>query len=92
MSPRLPPKIFKKHEWRRELVSNRTNQFSIQIVRETSRSQEIDVNCGHKEAVYSERTVRPVVETSVFQTRSYENRKDPHVETAHEKRGDSLLK
>ena len=49
MAPRPPPKISMKHEWKRELgsehaqrpklgnyleVSNRTNQFRIQVVRE----------------------------------------------------------
>ena len=53
--------------------------------RKTSRSQEIDVNSFHEEAVSSERTGRPVTETSVIQTRSSEDSKDPHVETAHER-------
>ena len=53
--------------------------------RKTSRSQEIDVNSFHEEAVSSERTGRPVVETSAIQTRSSEDSKDPHVETAHER-------
>ena len=82
-------------------VSNRTNQFQIQVVKEgetvvkddtrtvqdgrkTSRSQEIDVNSFHEETVSSERTERPVVETSVIQTRSSEDSKDPNVETTHE--------
>ena len=43
------------------------------------------INSFHEEAVSSERTERPVVETSVIQTRSSEDRKDLHVETAHEK-------
>ena len=50
MSPRPPPKMSLKHEWKRELgsehaqrseswanypeVSNRTNQFKVQVVRE----------------------------------------------------------
>ena len=53
--------------------------------RKTSRSQEIDVNSFHEEAVSCERTGRPVVETSVIQTRSFEDSKDAHVETAHER-------
>ena len=58
---------------------------TVQDVRKTSLSQEIDVNSFHEETVSSERTGRPVVETSVFQTRSSEYSKDPNVETAHER-------
>ena len=58
---------------------------SVQDGRKTSRSQEIDVNSFHEELVSSERTGRPVVETSVIQARSFEDRKDPNVEQAHER-------
>ena len=51
----------------------------------TSRSQEIGVNSFHEEAVSSERTGRPVIETSVIQARSSEDSKDPNVEKAHER-------
>ena len=57
----------------------------MQDERKTSRSQEIDVNSSHEEPVSSERTVRPVIETSVIQARSSEDRKDPNVEKAHER-------
>ena len=57
----------------------------MQDDRKTSRSQEIDVNSFHEEAVSSERTGRPVVETSVIPTRSSEDRKDFNVEQAHER-------
>ena len=90
-------------------VSNRTNQFQIQVVKErgdpflrmtreqegrkTSRSQEIDVNSFHEETVSSERTERPVVETSVIQTRSSEDRvRIPTLKRHMKERGDSLLK
>ena len=53
--------------------------------RKSSRSQEIDVNSFHEETVSSERTGRPVVETSVIQARSSEDSKDPNVGTAHER-------
>ena len=56
-----------------------------QDVRKTSRSQEIDVNSFHQETVSSERTGRPVVETSVIQARSSEDSKDPNVGTAYER-------
>ena len=104
MSPRPPPKINLKHEWKRELgsehaqrpevgqlsISFQSNQpipnpsrertgrpvakddtRTVQDGRKTSRSQEIDVNSVHEDTVSSERTERPVVETSVIQTRSF---------------------
>ena len=57
----------------------------MQDGRKTSRSQEIDVNSFREESVSSERTGRPVIETSVIQARSSEDSKDPNVGTAHER-------
>ena len=117
-SPRPPPKISLKHEWKRELgsehaqrsevgqlsrsfQSNQPNQnpnrertvrpvirddaITVQDGRETSRCQEIDVDSFHEESVSSERTARPVIETSVIQARSSEDNKDPNVGKAHER-------
>ena len=108
MSPRPPPKISLKHEWKREVGSEhaqrpevgqlsksfqsnqpipnpsreRTRRHvvkddtrNVQDGRKTSRSQEIGMNSSHEETVSSERTGRPVVETSVIQTRSSEDSK-----------------
>ena len=58
---------------------------TVQDERKTSRSQEIDVDSFHEESVSSERTGRPVVETSVIQARSSEDSEDPNVEQAHER-------
>ena len=118
MSPRPPPKISLKHEWKRELGSEhaqrsevgqlsrsfQSNQpilnpirertgrpvisgdlSTVQNERKTSRSQKIDVNSFHEEPVSSERTERAVIETSVIQARSSEDRKDSNVEKAHER-------
>ena len=60
---------------------------TVQDGRTTSRSQEIDVKSFHEETVSSDRSGRPVVETSVTQTRSSEDSKGPNVETAHERSG-----
>ena len=60
---------------------------SVQDERKTSRSQEIDFNSFHEEPGSSERTGRPVIETSVIQARSSEDRKDFNVEQAHERTG-----
>ena len=118
MSPRPPPKISLKHEWKRELGSDhaqraeagqlsRSSQSNqpilnpirertgrsvikddvsiVQDERKTSRSQEIDVNSFHEELVSSERTGRPVIETSVIQAHLSDDRQDPNVEKAHER-------
>ena len=58
---------------------------TVQDGRKTSRSQEIDVDSFHEDTVSSERTGRPVVETSVIQTRSSKDSKDHHVEMAQER-------
>ena len=112
MSPRPPPKISKKHERKRELVSEHAQRSevghlsrsfqsnqpiqspsrertgrpvvkddvrTVQEGRKTSRAQEIDVDSFREETVSSERTGRPVFETSVIQGRFT----DPNVEQAH---------
>ena len=58
---------------------------TVQDGRKTSRSQEIDVHSFHEESLSSERTGRPVIETSVIQARSSEDCKDPNVGKAHER-------
>ena len=58
---------------------------TVQDGRKTPRSLEIDVTSFHEETVSSERTGRPVVETSVIQARSSEDSKEPNVGTAHER-------
>ena len=63
----------------------RDDTRTVQDVRKTSRSLEIDVNSFHEESVSSERTGRPVIETSVIQARSSEDSKDPNVGKAHER-------
>ena len=113
MSPRPPPKISLKHEWKRELGSEhaqrsevgqlsrsfqsnqpvlnpiregterpviRDDARTVQDERKPSLSQAINVNSFHEEPVPSERTERPVIETSVIQARSSEDSKDPNVE------------
>ena len=124
MSPRPPPKISLKHEWKRKLgpehaqrseVGQLSGSFqsnqpildpirertvrpvirddarTVQDERKTRRSQEIDVKSYHEELVSSERTVRPVVETSVIQTRSSEDRKDFNVVQSHERTGRHVI-
>ena len=64
----------------------RDDLITVQNGRKTSRAQEIDVNSFHEETGSSERTGRPVIETSVIQARSSEDRKDFNVEQAHERK------
>ena len=63
----------------------RDDTRTVQDGRKTSRSQEIDVSSFHEESVSSERTGRPVIETSVSLARSSEVSKDPNVGKAHER-------
>ena len=63
----------------------RDDTRTVQDGRKTSRSYEIDVSSFHEESVSSERTERPVIETSVIQARSSEDSKDPNVGKAHER-------
>ena len=51
----------------------------------TSRSEEIGTRSFHEEVVKTDRTVQPVVETSVIQARSSEDSKDPNDEKAHDR-------
>ena len=57
----------------------------------TSRFQEIDVSSFHEEAVSSDRTGQPVVETSRTQTRSSDDSKNPNVELAHDRTGQPVV-
>ena len=63
----------------------RDDLITVQDERKTSRFQEIDVHSFHEEPVSSEKTERPVIETSVIQARSPEDRKDSNVEKTHER-------
>ena len=79
MSPRPPPKISLKHEWKRELGSEHAQRPEVGQQSRSFQSNQPISNPSR------ERTGRPVVETSVIQTRSSEASKDRHVETAHER-------
>ena len=123
MSPRPPPKISLKHDWKNELGSEVARQPEGEVARQpegevarqakifqptqptpnpirdrsgrldnmqdgrnTSRSQEINVNSFCEELSSSDRTGRPV-ETEVIQTRSSEDSKSLNVEQTHERTG-----
>ena len=100
MSPRLRPKISLRHEWTRELCSKIVQQPEKEAARQpegevvrpddmkdrrnTSRSQEINVNSFNEELSSSDRTGRPV-ETEEIQTRSSEDSKSLNVEQSHDR-------
>ena len=101
VSPRPPPKISLKHEWTRELGSKVARQPDGEVARQakffqqthdmqdgrnTSRSQEINVNSFNDELSSSDRTGR-LVETEVSQTRSSEDSKSLNVEQTHDRTG-----
>ena len=79
MSPRPPPKISLKHEWKRELVSEHAQRSEVGQLSRSFQSNQPILN------PIRERTGRPVVETSVIRARSSEDSKDPNVEKAHER-------
>ena len=64
---------------------------TVQDGRKTSRSQEIDVNSFHEEAVKTDRTGQPVVETGRTQTRSSDDSKSLNVEMAHDRTGQPVV-
>ena len=78
-SPRPPPKISLKHDWMKELGSGVAQRPEVGQLSRSFQSNQPIPNPSR------ERTGRPVVETSVIQTRSSEDSKDTNVETAHER-------
>ena len=69
MSPRLPPKISLKHEWKRESGSEHAQRSEVGQLSRSFQSNQPILN------PIRERTVRPVIETSVIQARSSEDSK-----------------
>ena len=67
-------------------IRERSGRLDNQDGRNTSSSQEINVNSSGEELCSSERTERPA-ETVVIQTRSSEDRKSLNVEQTHEENG-----
>ena len=63
----------------------------MQDGRNTSRSQEIDVNSFYEEIVSSDRSGQPVVDTSKTQTRSSDDSKSLNVELAHDRSGQPVV-
>ena len=62
-----------------------TNMRTAQDGSKTSRSQEIDTRSFHEEAVKTDRTEQPVVETGRTHTRSSDDSKSLNVELAHDR-------
>ena len=64
---------------------------TVQDGRKTSRSQEIDTRSFHEDAVKTDRTGQPVVETGRTQTRSSDDSKSLNVEMAHDRSGQPVV-
>ena len=79
MSPRPPPKISLKHEWKRELSSAHAQRLEVEQLSRSFQSNQPIPN------PIRQRTGRPVIETSVIQARSSEDNKDPNGGTAPER-------
>ena len=83
MSPRPPPKISLKHDWKRELGSEDAQRPEGQVVQQfkSSQSNQPIPNPDH------DRTGRPVVETRATQTRSSDDSNSFNVEdkAAHDR-------
>ena len=89
MSPRLPPKISLKHEWKRELGSEHAQRPEGQVEQQSrgiQSNQPIPNPSRDKTGqpvVRTDGTGQPVVETSGTQTRSPDDSKSFNVEMAH---------
>ena len=81
MSPRPPPKISLKHDWKRELGSEDAQRPEGQVVQQfkSFQSNQPIPNPDH------DRTAQPVVETGRTQTRSSDDSKSLNVEMAHDR-------
>ena len=99
VSPRLPPKISLKHDWKRELVSEHAQRPEGQVVQQfkSFQSNQPIPNTDHdrtgKPVVRTDRTGQPVVETGTIQTRSSDDSKSFNVEhkTAHVRTGQPVV-
>ena len=98
-SPRPPPKISLKHDWKRELGSEDAQRPDGQVVQQvrSSQSNQPTPNPDHdrtgQPVVGTDRTVRPVVETGSHQTCSSDDSKSFNVgdETFHDRTGQPVV-
>ena len=88
MSPRPPPKISLKHDWIRELGSERPEGQVVQQSR-SFQSNQPSPNPSRdrtgQPVVRTDRSGQPVVETGRTQTRSSDDSKNLNVELAHDR-------
>ena len=86
-SPRPPPKISLKHDWKRELGSEDAQRSEGQVVQQ-KRSFQLNQPISNPSR---DRTGQPVVETSRTQTRSSDDSKSLNVEMAHDRTGQPVV-
>ena len=87
MSPRPPPKISLRHDWKRELGSEHAQQPERQVVQQyrSFQSNQPIPNPSRN------RSGQPVVETNKTQTRSSDDSKSLNVELAHDRSGQPVV-
>ena len=87
MSPRPPPKISLRHDWKRELGSEHVQQPERQVVQQyrSFQSNQPIPNPSRN------RSGQPVVETSKTQTSSSDDSKSLNVELAHDRSGQPVV-
>ena len=91
MSPRPPPKISLKHDWKRELGSAHAQRPEGQVEQQSrslQSNQPIPTQSRDstgQPVVRTDRTGQPVVESSKTQTRSSDDSKSLNVEMAHDR-------
>ena len=97
MSPRPPPKISLKHDWKRELGSEDAQRSAGQVVQH-SRSLQSNQPIPNprrdrtgQPVVRTDRTGQLVVGTSRTQTRSSDDSKSLNVEMAHDRTGQPVV-
>ena len=97
MSPRPPPKISLKHDWKRELGSEDARRPEGQVVQQSRsfQSNQPILNPSHdrteQPVVKTDRTGQPVVETGRTETRSSDDSKSLNVEMAHDRTGQPVV-
>ena len=87
MSPRPPPKISLKHDWKRELGSAHAQRPEGQVVQQ-SRGFQSNQPIPNPSR---DRTGQPFVETRRTQTRSSDDSKSLNVEMAHDRTGQPVV-
>ena len=97
MSPRPPPKISLKHDWKRELGSEHAQRPEGQVVQPSGSSQSSQPipnpsrDRSGQPVLGIDRSGQPVVETSKTHIRSSDDSKSLNFELAHDRSGQPVV-